>query len=541
MLVTYNLFIHATTYTVGPGQTYAHIIDIPVLDNLQPGDSIKVYYQPDHYFEKFRLYGVGTSNNPIVLIGIPDNNGNKPVLDGKNAISNSTSYANEDRQVIKIGEYGSLIADYVIIEGFEIRNANANYQFIDDTGTPTDYQDNACAFRPESCKHTIVRNCMLDSCGNSFQGGNAVLDNTVTHDNPTEILVEYCSLFDNGNPADPSSDQEHQLYSFGGVGSVLTLQYNRLGNVMDAGAQIKTRSETNIIRYNWVDGGDNDMLQLIEDMRNGVQHNYVYGNVFIKSTGNSNNRLILVGWDSSPQPNGDSTYFYNNTVISKDPGGDRFFRTIDTTVHIFADNNIFYAVNSTYLLFNDGPDTTIRGKNNWISSFATGINSAAVTNSILSVDPGFVDFVNSDLHLTATSECRDVVMGFVPPAGFPLSEEYVMDLQSQPRPSDGKLDLGAFEYDGLTSVNNIAKSINDILLYPNPSDGQLNLYLKTEKLSNTASIIIMDVSGKELIREIKPLNIERMLSIDAEILTPGIYFIKVITDKNTEVVKFTKQ
>ncbi len=87
------------------------------------------------------------------------------------------------------------------------------------------------------------------------------------------LYVLYCIaknyLYNNGNPANLSSDLEHQLYAAnGGVGSILTIQYCRFGEVMDAGAQIKTRVETNIIRYNWVDGGDNDMLQLIEDTRN---------------------------------------------------------------------------------------------------------------------------------------------------------------------------------------------------------------------------------------------------------------------------------
>ena len=76
---------NARVYVVGPDRQYERIIDCPTYD-LQAGDTIKVYAREEPYFEKFLLNGIGFEDEPIVLLGIPDEEGNRPIIDGIDAI-----------------------------------------------------------------------------------------------------------------------------------------------------------------------------------------------------------------------------------------------------------------------------------------------------------------------------------------------------------------------------------------------------------------------------------------------------------------------
>jgi hypothetical protein len=104
--ILYALEAGAAVYEVGPDKTYTRIIDVPT-HNLTAGDIVRVYAKSTLYREKFLLHGVGTAAAPIMFIGVPDANGNKPLIDGQNAISataHGNYYWNEDRQVILVGQ-----------------------------------------------------------------------------------------------------------------------------------------------------------------------------------------------------------------------------------------------------------------------------------------------------------------------------------------------------------------------------------------------------------------------------------------------------
>jgi hypothetical protein len=127
-ITLYGREANAAVYEVGPGKTYARIVDVPT-HSLLAGDVVKVYAKSTPYREKFLLHGVGTATAPIMFFGIPDANGNKPVIDGQNAISataHGNYYWNEDRQVILVGQYSNRLSDYIIIDGCVVRNANRN-------------------------------------------------------------------------------------------------------------------------------------------------------------------------------------------------------------------------------------------------------------------------------------------------------------------------------------------------------------------------------------------------------------------------------
>ncbi len=163
--------VSAAEYEVGPGKPYARIIDCPTHD-LAAGDSILVHYRSEPYREKFLLHGVGTAEQPITLKGVPDASGNKPVIDGEDAVSSmAVDYWHEDRQIIKIGQYTSHHSNHIIVDGFVFRNANNTHTFIDDQGVASLYGFDTRAIRPEYARNVVIRNCEFTNNGGGFQRG----------------------------------------------------------------------------------------------------------------------------------------------------------------------------------------------------------------------------------------------------------------------------------------------------------------------------------------------------------------------------------
>jgi hypothetical protein len=59
-------------------------------------------------------------------------------------------------------------------------------------------------------------------------------------------------------------------------------------------------------------------------------------------------------------------------------------------------------------------------------------------------NPGFADAIAQDYHLIGSSACVDTGTSLLPEAND-LSRQYVKHRSSEPRPSSGVLDIGAFE------------------------------------------------------------------------------------------------
>src|SRR5262249_36243807 len=79
-----------TAYNVGPGQAYSTLGAVP-WNNLQPGDQVNIYWQPTAYHEKIMLSASGTAAQHIQINGVPNAQGQLPVLDGDGATSSPNS------------------------------------------------------------------------------------------------------------------------------------------------------------------------------------------------------------------------------------------------------------------------------------------------------------------------------------------------------------------------------------------------------------------------------------------------------------------
>lgn len=107
-------------------------------------------------------------------------------------------------------------------------------------------------------------------------------------------------------------------------------------------------------------------------------------------------------------------------------------------------------------------------------------------------------------------------------------------------PLNGLVNTDAVQYNPDLSfqITNVAGIHNEdsIRVFPNPATAKI-----TVSFSNAAhakTIIITDVSGKEIFRDI---NHEKEQTIDIENLTNGVYFLNVVSNNQSKMVKVIKQ
>ena len=440
-------------FKVGLGMPYTCITNCPTY-NLMPGDEIRVYYQKFAYTDKFLVQGKGTIDQPIKIIGIPDASGKRPVLDGAHAVCASDYIStNEDRQVIKIGQ-ADYMASYIIIDGFEIRNANNTKTFVNASGNDQTYNDNASAIRVENGSNIIIRNCIIHHNGNGIQTGKD------THN----VLIESCQIYQNG-VCQWDNSYIHNMYLSGRNGNIVTVQYCHIGELLSQGQQVKSRAEKFVFRYNWIEGGRNAQMDLVEDyeISNTIPYDaYVYGNVIIKPDPSDNSVIIHFGGDQPDTSRMGTLHFYHNTCVIKDTktgGSRRIFKISSENAQVIANNNIFYlATQTTYQLLSGS--LNLSGTNNWLSQSITG--TAHFNKSIAGASPDFVDSANDNYQLKPVSSCKDAAVNNIFPDDLAPVYQYQKHADYIDRVIiDSSPDMGAFEQGVTSSVDPDTDKDND--------------------------------------------------------------------------------
>jgi hypothetical protein len=446
VIVTY---LFSFLYEVGPGKPYENIGDVP-LETLKPGDTVKIYYRTEPYYEKWCIGTAGKADSPIVFLGVPDLSGNLPIIDGENAVTRlELNYWSEERGIINIG--GSNLPggppNYIIIENLEIRKARPPYNFYDDAGNLKTYADNASSIYAVEGSNIIIRNCVFTDCANGFFASHAI----------ENIIIEACYIYNNGVPGSP---YQHNSYT---ETQGIIYQFNHFGPLKENayGNNLKDRSSGCIIRYNWIEYGNRQLdlvdaghPEIYED--SSYRKTFVYGNILIEQYDEGNSQIIHYGGDS-----GDTTkyrhgtlYLYNNTIISKREGNTTVLRLSTNLESCDSRNNILYttADGSRLALLEVYGNLIIR--NNWIKSgwviSHSGFQGTFVDSGgiIEGTSPGFLDFNDEDFHLNDSSPCINAGT-FLPNAVLPENNviyQYVKHRSYENRPNDGIFDIGAFEH-----------------------------------------------------------------------------------------------
>ena len=464
-LFAFYLFVCATVeaaiYEVKPNTALDTIAEVPWA-TLQAGDTVLIYWKPTAYKEKWVICRQGTAAAPITVRGVPNQNGELPVIDGNGATTpTNLNFASEQRGVIKIGS-ANIPADttprYIVIENFEIRSAHPTYQFVDDSGNTQTYSSAASSIFVEKGENITIKNCKLHDSANGFFVASS--DALASRD----ILVEGNYIFGNGIVG---SQFQHNSYT-AAIG--IKFQYNRFG-AMRAGANgnaLKDRSAGTVVRYNWIEAG-NRQLDLVEGedsilIRNAPEYRktFVYGNVLIEPDGAGNSQITHYGGD-----NGDAAiyrkgtlYFYNNTVVSTRSGNTTLFRLSTNEETGDAINNIFYvtAGGANLAMLDDTGALFISHnwlKPNWRESFSNpNANVIDEGGNVLGASPDFVNEAAQDFRLLPTSAAintgTNLSLAVLPDHN--VVRQYVSHQSSQARPVIAQFDIGAYEFAATTAA-----------------------------------------------------------------------------------------
>jgi len=444
----------ATTYEVGSGKALATIGAVP-WESLAAGDTVLIYAKANQepYREKWVIGRAGTAAAPITVRGVADASGNLPVISGENATTRlQLDYTNETRGLIKIGTSspGNVLPAYIVVENLDLTSARMPYTFTDDTGASAAYIDNAAAVYIERGQNITIRNCRLRDSGNGLFVG-------IFNGDTRDILVEGNYIYDNGNVG---SNFEHNNYT-AAVG--ITFQYNRFGPLRAGctGNNLKDRSIGTVVRYNWIEAGNRQLdLVDIEDAPGlatdpRYRETFVYGNVLVEPD-SGNSQICHYGGDGSNQNiyRKGTLHFFNNTVISTRTGNTTLLRlsTNDETADVR--NNLLFVTETGSRLAIVDSSGTAQLRNNWTKTGFVKSHSNANANvttlsaNVAGTDPAFVDAASQNFRLLEISACRDAGTALHASAltAYPISREYLKHQQSQSRPTDSALDIGAFEF-----------------------------------------------------------------------------------------------
>lgn len=146
--------LSGTTYTVGAGKTYPDLSTVPL--NTNPSGSTVQVYNTDntglspstyHNYIQIGLAHTGSASQPIRIVGCPDSLGNLPILDANNSTAGSWVCTNAcagfgavtiwPGNSFGLYQTGNNLANYIIVEGLHIKNAQTNSTFTPPAGPGT--------------------------------------------------------------------------------------------------------------------------------------------------------------------------------------------------------------------------------------------------------------------------------------------------------------------------------------------------------------------------------------------------------------------
>lgn len=446
LLVSSSVF--AVEYQVGPGKQFNDIGQVP-WESLAAGDQVKIHWRTQPYHEKWVLCCRGTSGSPIIVSGVPGPKGQLPVIDGREATTRANlNYYGEERAVIKIGAANrpaDRMPAHLVVENLEIRSGRRPYTFTGRKGAGA-YSKDAAGIYVEKVDHLVLRNLVLQDNGNGL----------MISPQSSDVLVERCSLFDNGNQG---SITEHNSYT---EANGIVFQYNHYGPLRKncLGNNLKDRSAGLIIRHNWIEGG-NRQLDLVDATGNQAINNapayrktLVYGNVLFEREGDGNNQVVHYGGDSGNTRGYRKgvLYFYHNTVVSTRLGSTSVFRLSTADESVDCRNNIFFVTargKNLALMSTEG--RMILGhnwlKDDWRQSLSDFVGMfEGADHGIQGEDPGFESVEKLDFHLKADSPCLGTGTELAPEVlpTHSISNRYKLHQQFEPVSTQPPLNLGAF-------------------------------------------------------------------------------------------------
>ncbi len=106
---------------------------------------------------------------------------------------------------------------------------------------------------------------------------------------------------------------------------------------------------------------------------------------------------------------------------------------------------------------------------------------------------------------------------------------YLDDINLYEGPSSNSIVLG---------INEVSNTLNELSIYPNPSEGELNVHFSVPS-NNEVFIKIQDLVGKtEQFQTIKAIEGSNMVLLNTQALSSGIYFLNLQIGNTSKIVRF---
>jgi hypothetical protein len=374
----------ASATTLRVPQDYPHVQY--AVNAASSGDVIEI--TSNTYITDRGWAQIGTNN--LTLRGVGPT---RPLIDCRHAAMNSK---------------GCYIIDgnNVTIENIEIKDCRL---MTNEEG------GNGSAVRLEGGSVT-VRNCYIHDCDDGIMGGS----NT-----SASVLVEYCEFNHCGStPNLTSYGYTHNLYI--GTMGTFTMQYCYSHGAAE-GHEVKTRALNNYILYNLLSSEDGNGSRELQFAQGGTC--YAIGNVIIQGPNSDNLEIVTYGGEGvNANP---YLYVVNNTLINERAAGGTFLTMSNTATEAVFKNNIVQRL---------GSEAVVGG------AYASKVTQ---TSNWITTNAYFRDPANHNYRLT-TASTGALNTGSTPGTGhgYDLTPvyQYVFPYANQARPTNGTIDIGAYEY-----------------------------------------------------------------------------------------------
>lgn len=251
-------------YDVGPGKTYADLTAVPI-QNLKAGSVINVFYRSTPYKTKLAIRSQGSAAAPIILNGVKDSAGNKPVIDCDGAVTN-TSNKNGGIYSDSNPEYGEALAcvlikrasadgygykpKFITIQHLVIKNTYGK-SFTAQNGQVKRYGDSAAGIWAD-----VVEDLVLDDIEVSNNAFGIFVNNRNANggedaETSARLTVRHSRIFGNGKVG---SYLEHNLYLQ--ARGYCIVEDNFLGALRSGaeGSTYKDRCANSQLRRNQIEG-----------------------------------------------------------------------------------------------------------------------------------------------------------------------------------------------------------------------------------------------------------------------------------------------